>query len=510
MSTSVAYIICRKVEHKIAITTWVHKLFGGKLRSRVACLSCGYNSDTFDDILDLSVDIYGADSLQKALRKFVAVDHLKGADKYKCEKYVSHGSYSPTSLTRSYRCKKHVSADKSFTVHEAPAILTIHLKRFTPMGRKISQPIRYDEQLSLQPIMSEGQFGPTYSLYGVISHAGGGPNSGHYYAHVKNSKGDWCEMNDESVTRSFSVTNMKNAYILFYVRSKGQALEAAVSAPAVASKKPTPAPALAPAARTGLVAGMKKRKIVEDDDDDAPIPASKPFIGPLLPSPTITRPSSPPNAKKLKLNPPDPQAALLKQKIAAASQPKSPVKASALLSLSQYNDDDSSDNDLGEKVEKKGDPTEEKGENDGDAVMESSKPTSSPTISTDVAPKSPMLPSPTLTEPTLPPSSAAASSMSSAAVSVASFYSTEGSRYNKGTSRETADSDDGGLNAWARTPPTPTQRTAQRSHYGGGSNRHSSGGYNPYTRLNGSNNLRQQRDGGSSSAKKFRKRSMAV
>lgn len=509
MSISVSYIICRKVEHKIAVTTWVHKLFGGKLRSRVACLSCGYNSDTFDDILDLSVDIYGADSLQKALRKFVAVDHLKGADKYKCEKCVSYGLNSLTSLTRSCRCKKHVSADKSFTVHEAPAILTIHLKRFTPMGRKISQPIRYDEQLSLQPIMSEGQFGPTYSLYGVISHAGGGPNSGHYYAHVKNSKGDWYEMNDESVTRSFNVTNMKNAYILFYVRSKGQALEAAVSAPTVASKKPPPAPALAPAARTGLVAGMKKRKIV-DDDDDAPPSASKPFIGPLLPSPTINRPSSPSSVKKLKLNPPDPQAALLKQKIAAASQPKSPVKASALLSLSQYNDDDSSDNDLGEKVEKKEDSTEEKRKNHGDALMETNKPTDSPATSAVEAPKSPMLPSPTLTEPTLPPSSAAASSMSSAAVSVASFYSTEGSRYNKGKSRETIDSDDGGLNAWARTPLTPTQRTPQRSHYGGGSNRHNPGGYNPYSRLNGSNNLRQQRDGGSGSAKKFRKRSMAV
>ncbi len=77
-----------KLDPKIAETTWVHKLFGGRLRSRVHCLSCGHNSDTFDSILDLSVDILGVSSLNDALRKFVAVDHLKGADKYKCDKFV--------------------------------------------------------------------------------------------------------------------------------------------------------------------------------------------------------------------------------------------------------------------------------------------------------------------------------------------------------------------------------------------------------------------------------------
>lgn len=74
------------MDPKLAETTWVHKIFGGRLRSRVTCLECDYNSDTFDNVLDLSVDIYGAQSLKEALRKFVAVDHLKGADKYKCEK----------------------------------------------------------------------------------------------------------------------------------------------------------------------------------------------------------------------------------------------------------------------------------------------------------------------------------------------------------------------------------------------------------------------------------------
>jgi len=77
-----------KLDAKIAETTWVHKLFGGRLRSRVTCRDCGHNSDTFDRILDLSLDILRCDSLKEALRNFVNVEVLKGADKYKCEKCV--------------------------------------------------------------------------------------------------------------------------------------------------------------------------------------------------------------------------------------------------------------------------------------------------------------------------------------------------------------------------------------------------------------------------------------
>jgi len=188
-----------KADPKIAETTWVHKIFGGKLRSRVTCEECRHNSDTFDSILDLSVDIHGVDTLRDALRKFTAIDYLRGADKYKCEK-----------------CKRRVVASKRFTIHEPPLALTIHLKRFSPLGRKMGHPVRYDERLSLSHAVSDGQYGPSYSLYGVISHAGSGPNSGHYYAHVKAPNDLWYEMNDDMVTRrSGPPTNLKSAYILF-------------------------------------------------------------------------------------------------------------------------------------------------------------------------------------------------------------------------------------------------------------------------------------------------------
>jgi ubiquitin carboxyl-terminal hydrolase 36/42 len=75
-----------KIDVKLAETTWVHKIFGGRLRSRVTCRECHHNSDTFDSILDLSLDIFRQNSIKEALHSFGKVDHLKGADKYKCEK----------------------------------------------------------------------------------------------------------------------------------------------------------------------------------------------------------------------------------------------------------------------------------------------------------------------------------------------------------------------------------------------------------------------------------------
>ncbi|KAL0067665.1 hypothetical protein AAF712_005380 [Marasmius tenuissimus] len=294
-----------KMEHKLTETTWVHKVFGGRLRSRVTCRDCGYNSDTFDSILDLSLDIHHTPHLNVALKKFVAPDYLKGADKYKCEK-----------------CKKPVNAEKRFTIHDAPAVLTVHLKRFSPMGHKIGHPVDYDEQLSLEPYMSDGQFGPRYTLYGVICHAGGGPNSGHYYAYVRSRDNKWHEMNDESVTPLGSPpVRVKNAYMLFYLKNKGQKLDSVAFS---SVQRP----------KSNLAAAMKKRTRDQAEDEDRGEKVLRPFIGPVLPSSTGEASASPSDAKRPKLENADPQANTLKKKIQG-------VMANAALSgLADYASDD--------------------------------------------------------------------------------------------------------------------------------------------------------------------------
>jgi ubiquitin carboxyl-terminal hydrolase 36/42 len=142
-------------------------------------------------------------------------------------------------------------------------------------------------------------------------------------------------MNDDSVTRHpTSPTNMKNAYILFYMRERGQALQAAV----------TSGSQWQPVTPNGVKNKVRNRKI-SDTDADAGEKRSQPFIGPLLPLSTIPKPV--PSALPAR----DPQADLLKKKIEAASK-STPIKPSnALLSLSQYADEDDDTEDIGERVE---------------------------------------------------------------------------------------------------------------------------------------------------------------
>lgn len=187
----------------------------------------------------------------------------------------------------------------------------MHLKRFTPLGRKLTHPIRYDERLDLKPVMSEGQYGPSYSLYGVICHAGGGPNSGHYFAFVKGGDSAWYEMNDDSVEKLRQApTSVKNAYMLFYVREKGQGLEAALNSTTSGGQANS--------------AASKKRKHGEDESSDGDSgEKSKTFIGPVVPAHLRTpNGHSKPNGVTLKSSTPDPQAEMLKKKIEAAEKSK--------------------------------------------------------------------------------------------------------------------------------------------------------------------------------------------
>ncbi|CAK5275399.1 unnamed protein product [Mycena citricolor] len=208
----------------------------------------------------------------------------------------------------------------------------MHLKRFTPMGRKLTHFIDYEERLALKPYMSDGSFGPSYSLYGVICHAGGGPNSGHYFSYVKDCRGQWHEMNDESVTKvPHAPLKQKNAYILFYLRDRGQGLDAAVN---------LPPSAMVP--RQSIAKNMKKRKASEDGHEDEGVKVTKPFIGPRMPSPdrisTPKKTAEKPNATPAKA---DPQAERVRQKIEAAQTSK------ALDGLEAYGSDSSDKEDDG-------------------------------------------------------------------------------------------------------------------------------------------------------------------
>ncbi|XP_052662964.1 ubiquitin carboxyl-terminal hydrolase 42-like [Harpia harpyja] len=183
-------------------TTIVHQIFGGFLRSRVTCLSCKAVSDSYEAFLDVPLDIKAASSVTAALEDFVKPEQLDGENGFKCS-----------------RCDKVVAASKRFTIHRAPKVLTVCLKRFEDFtGGKISKVVVYPEYLDLRPYMSQTAGEPLlYSLYAVLVHSGDSCRSGHYFCYTKASNGLWYEIDDTSVDRcDIDTVLQQEAYLLFY------------------------------------------------------------------------------------------------------------------------------------------------------------------------------------------------------------------------------------------------------------------------------------------------------
>ncbi|RLN53031.1 hypothetical protein BBP00_00009441 [Phytophthora kernoviae] len=194
--------------HAAATTTFVHRVFGGKLKNSLKCAKCGYVSERHDDFLDLSLEIaHGVNSVKGALRHFTAVETLDDSNAWKCSS-----------------CGKPSRAEKGLTIAECPNVLMIQLKRFDLMFGKIKRHIEFPRSLDIASGMSKNcedrRRGRTkYELHAVLVHAGFSTDCGHYYAFVKGSSGQWYEMNDDTVRWvSLDTVLQQKAYMLFYSR----------------------------------------------------------------------------------------------------------------------------------------------------------------------------------------------------------------------------------------------------------------------------------------------------
>ncbi|KAL5202039.1 hypothetical protein ABZP36_012991 [Zizania latifolia] len=180
--------------------------FGGALLSQVKCLACKGESNKTDEIMDISLDLPGSNSVADALAHFFQPEILEGANKYNCG-----------------RCKKLTSARKQMFVLRAPKVLVIQLKRFEGInGGKINRNIEFKEALILSDFMyiKNQDSLPVYNLFGSIVHSGFSPDSGHYYAYVKDAIGRWYCCNDSHVSLSSSQNVLsEKVYILFYILS---------------------------------------------------------------------------------------------------------------------------------------------------------------------------------------------------------------------------------------------------------------------------------------------------
>ncbi|XP_052178235.1 ubiquitin carboxyl-terminal hydrolase 25-like [Diospyros lotus] len=201
-------------------STVVKEIFGGAIQSQVKCLVCGAESNKVDEIMDLSLDVLHSGSLRDCLQKFFQAENLDGNNKYKCE-----------------NCKKLVVARKQMFLLQAPNVLVIQLKRFEGIfGGKIDKAIAFDEFLVLASYMCKASKvqdpHPEYKLFGTIVHSGFSPDSGHYYAYVKDATCRWYCCNDSYVKLSnLQEVLSEKVYILFFSRTKQRPAPASTALP---------------------------------------------------------------------------------------------------------------------------------------------------------------------------------------------------------------------------------------------------------------------------------------
>lgn len=90
------------------------------------CIECGFESNTVDPFLDISLEINRASTLEKALQRYTATEYLEGENKYKCPRQ--------SCLVR---------AGKRIAIDKAPNVLMIQFKRFefSMYGQKITKKV---------------------------------------------------------------------------------------------------------------------------------------------------------------------------------------------------------------------------------------------------------------------------------------------------------------------------------------------------------------------------------
>ncbi|KAH7859610.1 hypothetical protein Vadar_003222 [Vaccinium darrowii] len=196
------------VDPRLQETTFIQHTFGGRLKSKVKCLSCHHESERYENIMDLTLEIFGwVQSLEDALTQFTTPEDLDGENKYRCG-----------------RCAGYVRAQKQLSIHLAPNILTIVLKRFQEGSYgKINKCITFPDMLDMVPFMTgTDDIPPLYMLYAVVVHLDtlNASFSGHYVSYVKDLQGHWFRIDDTEVQPvSTSQVMSEGAYILFYMRS---------------------------------------------------------------------------------------------------------------------------------------------------------------------------------------------------------------------------------------------------------------------------------------------------
>ena len=115
----------------------ISDLFEGQLCSRIVCQKCGHESLSFDNFMDLSVQIPSklfSVSVEDCLEEFIDPEQMEKCG-YRCQ---------------NKKCKAVDKMKKDITIFRFPKILVIHLKRFSRRS-KISTSVNIPSTLDMRP-----------------------------------------------------------------------------------------------------------------------------------------------------------------------------------------------------------------------------------------------------------------------------------------------------------------------------------------------------------------------
>ncbi|KAL2901392.1 Ubiquitin carboxyl-terminal hydrolase 20 [Bienertia sinuspersici] len=188
--------------------TLVKQIFGGRIVSQVRCCKCGHNSDTYEPLIDLSLEIEDADSIEDALKSFTKVESIEETENFTCNS-----------------CKEQVKVEKQLMLDQAPSVAALHLKRFKSDGffvEKIDKKVDFPLELDLGPYtkdLDDGHENLKYELFAVVVHVGVSSTSGHYFCYIRTSPENWYRFDDSKVTMvDEEIVLCQEAYILFYAK----------------------------------------------------------------------------------------------------------------------------------------------------------------------------------------------------------------------------------------------------------------------------------------------------
>ncbi|XP_003425049.1 ubiquitin carboxyl-terminal hydrolase 35 isoform X2 [Nasonia vitripennis] len=202
-----------------ALSSLVHRVFGGELKVSYQCLQCDTESHNTDRFRDLQLCFF---------------ENLEPSETVTVQDLIKLNYFMPETLTgdNKYRCDKCAGlcdAQRSIKIVQAPSHLILTLKHFrydseSRLRTKLSRKVIYNETIQL-PVLDQNN--ETYQLYAAVVHSGYSLDYGHYITYACDAKNNWYLFNDSYVAQT-TIEDFKRLeppdtpYILFYKKCTGE------------------------------------------------------------------------------------------------------------------------------------------------------------------------------------------------------------------------------------------------------------------------------------------------